>query len=129
MKYRLTIDGKTYDVELEPLESEPARPAHAALPTAGARTAFPPAASTPAAAAASGPPVDESKVCRSPVAGVVVTVSAQPGQAIQPHDQLLVLEAMKMETTITSPAGGKIARVNVAVGDSVQGGQILVEFE
>jgi biotin carboxyl carrier protein len=56
-------------------------------------------------------------------------LSAQPGQAIQPNDELMVLEAMKMETTITSPVAGKIARVNAAVGDSVQGGQVVVEFE
>jgi biotin carboxyl carrier protein len=34
-----------------------------------------------------------------------------------------------METTITSPSAGKVAKVNAAVGDPVQGGQILVEFE
>jgi biotin carboxyl carrier protein len=42
---------------------------------------------------------------------------------------LMVLEAMKMETEITSPINGKIAKVNVKVGDSVQGSQVLVEFE
>ncbi len=39
----------------------------------------------------------------------------------------MVLEAMKMETTITSPIDGKIAKVNVNAGDAVQGGQVLVE--
>jgi methylmalonyl-CoA carboxyltransferase small subunit len=72
---------------------------------------------------------DESKVCRSPIAGVVRRVSAQVGQAIQANDVLLVLEAMKMETVITSPVAGKVARVNTAVGDAVQSGQVLVEFE
>ncbi len=41
----------------------------------------------------------------------------------------MVLEAMKMETAITSPIAGKIAKLNVNVGDPVQGGQVLVEFE
>jgi biotin carboxyl carrier protein len=58
-----------------------------------------------------------------------VKVSAQPGQAIQANDVLVVLEAMKMETTITSPVAGKVTKVNVAVGDPVQSGQIVVEFE
>jgi len=71
----------------------------------------------------------ESKVCRSPVSGVVVRVSAQVGQTIQVNDVLLVLEAMKMETVITSPVAGKVARVNTNPGDAVQGGQVLVEFE
>jgi methylmalonyl-CoA carboxyltransferase small subunit len=59
---------------------------------------------------------------------VVVRVSAQVGQAIQANDVLLVLEAMKMETVITSPVAGKVARVNVNAGDAVQAGQVLVEF-
>jgi methylmalonyl-CoA carboxyltransferase small subunit len=63
------------------------------------------------------------------VAGVVVRVNAQPGQQIQANDPLLVLEAMKMETNITSPAPGKIKAINANVGDGVQMGQVLVEFE
>jgi methylmalonyl-CoA carboxyltransferase small subunit len=73
--------------------------------------------------------VDKDKVCASPIAGMVVRVSAQVGQSIQANDVLLVLEAMKMETVITSPVAGKVARVNVNAGDAVQPGQVLVEFE
>jgi len=40
-----------------------------------------------------------------------------------------VLEAMKMETNITAPIAGKVAKVNVNAGDSVQSGAVLVEFE
>ena len=72
---------------------------------------------------------DESKVCRCPMTGVVVKVPVQVGQSIQANDILMVLEAMKMETQISSPIAGKIARLNAAVGDGVQGGQVLVEFE
>jgi methylmalonyl-CoA carboxyltransferase small subunit len=129
VRYRLTIDGKTYEVELEPIEPEAQGHERATLPTTSPRAAFPPPGATPVAPATGGAAVDESKVCRSPVAGVVVKISAQIGQSIQPNDVLMVLEAMKMETTITSPVAGKVAKVNAAVGDSVQGGQILVEFE
>jgi biotin carboxyl carrier protein len=128
VKYRLTIDGKTYEVELEPIEEELHRPEHAILPTAMPRAMFPPPGTQPVAPSA-GAAADESKVCRSPVAGVVVKVSAQVGQTIQTNDVLMVLEAMKMETSITSPVAGKVAKINAAVGDSVQGGQVLVEFE
>lgn len=60
---------------------------------------------------------------------MAVKVAAQVGQAIQANDVLVILEAMKMETTVTSPVSGKVAHVRVAVGDSVQSGQIVVEFE
>ncbi len=56
-------------------------------------------------------------------------IAAQVGQQIQVGDGVLVLEAMKMETDITAPAAGSVRAVNVQVGDSVTGGQVLVEFE
>jgi methylmalonyl-CoA carboxyltransferase small subunit len=60
---------------------------------------------------------------------VVVRLVAQKGQTIQSGDLLLVLEAMKMETNITSPIAGKVSKVNVQPGDAVQVGQVVVEFE
>ena len=131
MKIKVTIDGKVYEVDVEASESEQPHPSYippiaaASIPVA-ATPAVPNAtagATTPQSAA------DESKVCRSPMAGVVVRVSAQVGQQIQANDVLLVLEAMKMETVVTAPRGGKVSKVNAKAGDSVQGGQILVELE
>jgi methylmalonyl-CoA carboxyltransferase small subunit len=58
----------------------------------------------------------------------VVRISAQVGQTIQVNDVLLVLEAMKMETVITSPCAGTVNKVQVNVGDAVQAGQVLVAF-
>ena len=85
---------------------------------------------TPAPAKPAGDSVvDEDKVCRSPVSGIVVRVAAQVGQSLQKGDILLVLEAMKMETNITAPAAGKIKSLSVNQGDSVQAGQVVVEFE
>ena len=129
MKLKITVNGKVYEVEVEVAEPEPAQPGY--VPPAPGQQARVPAA-TPGAAPpprpASAPVADESKVCRSPIAGVVVRVSAQVGQAIQANDVLLVLEAMKMETVITAPIAGKVHKVNVNAGDPVQGGQVLVEF-
>jgi methylmalonyl-CoA carboxyltransferase small subunit len=130
-KYKLNIDGKTYEVDVEATEADPRRAEHAAPIGATPRASAPPPTSPLPAPAAGGsdPNVDESKVCRSPISGVVVQAPTQVGQVIQTGDTLMVLEAMKMETTITSPVGGKIAAIKAAVGESVQGGQILVVFE
>jgi len=126
VKLKVTIDGKTYEVDVEAAEPEvpvqPTRP----LAVEPARVRVPAA---PAAPAASEGPTDERKVCRSPVSGVVVRIAAQVGQALQTGDVLLVLEAMKMETNITAPNAGKIAAIKVNPGDSVQSGQVVVEFE
>jgi len=129
MKLRVTVDDKTYEVDVEVAEDDqaPVSQAHAYIPAAP--TALPSAPPPAARAAAPEANVSEEKVCRSPVAGIVVRVNAQAGQQIQANDPLLVLEAMKMETNITAPVAGKVKSVNANVGDGVQVGQILVEFE
>ena len=128
MRLKITVDGKVYEVDVD--ASEPEQQQRRAAPKGGAAPrAFPTGPSpSPPTASADAPVNDESKVCRSPVAGVVVKLSAQVDQTIQANDVLMVLEAMKMETSISSPVAGKVARVNVGVGDPVKGGQVLVEF-
>jgi methylmalonyl-CoA carboxyltransferase 1.3S subunit len=128
MKLRITLDQKTYEVDVEVAEDDraPASAAHAYIPAAP--TALP-SGPPPPRPAAPDSNVAEDKVCRSPVAGIVVRVNAQPGQQIQANDPVLVLEAMKMETNITSPVAGKVKAINANVGDGVQVGQVLVEFE
>ena len=128
MKLKITVDGKLYEVEVEVAEPQSPRPGY--VPPAGT----PRGPTTTAEPASRGrgdrdKVADESKVCRSPISGVVVRVPAQAGQQIQANDVLIVLEAMKMETVITSPIAGKIVRVSAQPGDPVQGGQVLVEFE
>ena len=128
MKLQITIDDKTYDVEVEVAED------HANLPPAypvGSAKLAGSAASAPtgqSASAPSSPLANESKVCRSPVSGIVVKVLAEAGQQIQAGDSLLVLEAMKMETNITAPAAGVIAAIKVKAGEHVQTGDVLLEF-
>ena len=126
MKLKITIDEKTYEVDVEAAEPEsaPAAPRGYAVESAPVRVA----AAPPSVPAPSGP-VNEEKICRSPVSGIVVKVIAQPGQKLQVGDNLLVLEAMKMETNITAPIEGKVASIKVNTGDSIQAGQIVVEFE
>jgi methylmalonyl-CoA carboxyltransferase small subunit len=130
---QIAIDGKKYEVEVEIAEDDTQPRMYPAY--------VPPQSSTadgapPAPAAGPRPlPVgtevvaDESKVCRSPIAGVVIRCNAQVGQQIQPNDLLLVVEAMKMETNVTAPLAGTVKNIRVQPGDAVQIGQVLVEFE
>jgi methylmalonyl-CoA carboxyltransferase small subunit len=71
---------------------------------------------------------DESKLCRSPIAGVVVRVAAEVGKPVKAQDPLVVLEAMKMESSITAPRDGTPAVVHVKPGDAVKAGEVLVEL-
>jgi methylmalonyl-CoA carboxyltransferase small subunit len=130
LKLKLTVDGKSYEVDVEVYEPEPSHGYVPAVGQARVPATVPGTAPPPPPPGGGGPPVaDESKICRSPFAGVVSRVAAQPGQAIQVNDTLMVLEAMKMETVITAPIAGKVARIEANVGDAVQQGQVLVVFE
>lgn len=127
MKLRITLNDKTFEVDVEVAEADTA-----ALPPAypiGSAVLAGSVASAPPAPVATDAAVDEAKVCRSPVSGIVVRLIAQPGQDLQVGDPLMVLEAMKMETNITAPIAGRIAALRVAQGDNVQSGQVVVEFD
>ncbi len=128
MKLKITIDQKTYEVDVEAAEPETAAAPPRGYPVEPAQVHLP-AAAPPIAAPPGEAPVDEGKVCRSPVSGIVVRVVAQAGQSLQAGDILLVLEAMKMETNITAPFAGKVKDIKVKQGDSLQSGQVAVEFE
>jgi methylmalonyl-CoA carboxyltransferase 1.3S subunit len=128
LKLQIAIDDKTYEVDVEVLEDDslvrtpgylPPHPIPLTVPSAPVATAPKPASAN----------ADESKLCRSPVAGVVLRVNSQPGQQLQPDDLMMVLEAMKMETNVIAPVAGKIKVVNVKPGDAVKVNQVLVEFE
>ena len=132
MKLQIGIDGKNYEVDVEVLEDD------AAPRTPGYLPSFPGSATVPSVPVATAPRpapaaedanVDEAKVCRSPVAGVVLRVNVKPGQVLQPNDLMIVLEAMKMETNVTAPNAGKVKKVSAQSGDAVKVNQILVEFE
>jgi methylmalonyl-CoA carboxyltransferase small subunit len=128
VKLNVTINEKLYEVEVEAVDPEPSihqtRFFVTGRPTV--RAAAPAANESAPALTASA---DESKVCRSPVSGIVIKMAAKEGQSLQPGETIMVLEAMKMETNITAPGAVKIAKLLAKEGDSVQSGQALAEFE
>ena len=117
MKYKVTLNGRTYEVEVEAgkamLEDE--YEAYAPAPAAPAA----PAAS-PAAALAAG------EVVKAPMPGVVLKVQVQQGQAVKAGQVLIILEAMKMENEIVAPKDGTVAQIVAAKGATVESGAPLV---
>ncbi len=117
---RITVSGQSFDVTVETLTApKPAAlaPAPVAAPAVAAAPA--PVAAPAAPAAGTGTPVV------SPLAGKVVSLSAQPGAAVKKDETIIVLEAMKMNTDIPAPVDGTIASFAVQPGDTVAEGQIL----
>ena len=121
LKLRIVIDGHTYEVEVE--DGEQLESSELSDVAAIQSSVLPSAAKF-----AVSSDFDESKACRSPLAGVVSRVHASPGQAVQQNDVLLILEAMKMEIKITAQSPGTIKSVNVASGEAVKPNQILLLF-
>ncbi len=129
MKYLVTLNGKTYEVEVEHGEAmlldeydavapAPAAPAPAA-PAAPAPAAPAPAPAAPQAAAA-GEPVN------APMPGNIVKVNVNAGDTVKSGDVLVVLEAMKMENEIMAPRDGTVAQVVTSKGAKVETGSPLV---
>ena len=113
-KYRVTVNGTVYEIELE--EMTGATPVSA--PAAPAVTAPAPA---PVAAAA---PVGGEKIA-SPMPGTILSVNVTTGAAVKKGDVLFILEAMKMENEIMAPCDDTVASVNITKGASVESGTLL----
>ncbi len=64
-----------------------------------------------------------------PMPAVVICVPVQPGDVVEKGDAVVVVSAMKMETSLTAPHGGTVTRVGVAEGDKVMPGDILIDIE
>jgi methylmalonyl-CoA/ethylmalonyl-CoA epimerase len=95
VKLKINIDDKTYEVDVEAAEPEAPQvlPRGHQVESSAVRVLAAAPVATPAAAG----PVNEDKVCRSPVSGIVVRIAVQPGQTLQVGDVLIVLEAMSHE--------------------------------
>ena len=127
-KYRVTVDGTSYEVEVEELgvSSAPASSSPAPVKAAAPAPAAAPAASpAPKPAAAPAGPVEGTEIS-APMPGKVLRVVVQSGAAVNAGDLLLVLEAMKMENEILAPAGGTVKEVRAHDGDSVNTGDLLL---
>ncbi len=118
-QFRITVNGKSYDVVAEIINEGASAPASAA-PAAVGSASVAPAAPKPAAQAGGAGAVP------CPLAGRVVAIDKPVGSSVQAGETLITLEAMKMNTTVSSPAAGTVKAVHVSVGDSVEEGQILV---
>lgn len=125
-QFKVTVNGREYEVSVLELTAGQAAQPHAPIATAqpmaatGGSVAAPAAAPrSTAAAAGAGDEV-------AGMGGVVVEVNVKVGQAVAAGDRLLVLEAMKMKTPVVATRAGQVTRVLVAPGDAVEGGQPLV---
>jgi len=130
MKYKVTLNGRTYEVEVEAGKAmcvaEYEAYAPAAAPVAAPVAAAPVAAAPAAAPAASGVTVSGGESVNAPMPGNILKVAVSVGQTVKEGDLLVVLEAMKMENEIYAPCSGTVTAVPVAKGSTVDTGALLV---
>ena len=125
MKYKVTLNNRTYEVEVEAGQAmlvdeyEAYAPAPAAAPE--------PVAAAPAAASVSAAPaLAAGEVVKSPMPGNILKINVTVGQKVNEGDTLLVLEAMKMENEIAASKAGTVAQIIVSKGAVVETGAPLV---
>jgi len=128
-KYRITLDGKTYEMEVELVdESTGASPAQK-----GSYKEFktPVKDSTVRVIDPSAVKMTTSHkgVVESPMPGTIIAVKKAEGEEVKAGEVVLILEAMKMENEISAPVDGKIIRMNVTPGSTVAGGDVLFEIQ
>lgn len=131
MKYKVTLNKRVYEVEVEEGtamlvdEYELAAPAAPAAPVAAAPVAAAPA--VPAAPAApAGGALAAGYVVKSPMPGNVLKINVTQGQQVKEGDVVLILEAMKMENEVISTKAGTVAQIVVSTGAVVETGAPLV---
>ena len=137
MKYTATLNGRTYEIEIErtdvfrPLTSEeiaagvvaPAAPITVSAPKAAAAPAAAPA---PAPAPAAAPAAAGAGTISAPMSGTILKTLVAVGDAVKSGQCVLVLEAMKMENEIFAPCDGTVKELSVSQGAAVQPGQTLM---
>jgi biotin carboxyl carrier protein len=115
MQYRISVNGKVFDVTVESVGGSPETPSLA------------PVAATPVikpAPVASGNGTDERVL--SPMPGNIWEVSVAVGQSVAAGECLIVLESMKMENEVVAPCAGVVKQILVAKGASVETSDVLV---
>ena len=128
MKYKITLNNRTYEVEVEAGKAMLLSEYEAVAPVASSPVAAAaPAEAAPAAAPAAAPVVvGAGEPVAAPMPGTILKVNVSQGQAVKAGEVLCVLEAMKMENDITAPKDGTITQVATSKGASVSTGDLLV---
>lgn len=124
--YRITVNGNTYDVQVEELNGAAPMAAPMASPVMAAPVSpTAPATSTSAPAPAATGTAGGTEV-KAPMPGNILDIKVGVGDKVAANQVVVVLEAMKMENEIVTPTAGTVASINVTNGQAVNSGDVLI---
>ncbi|WDV45530.1 biotin/lipoyl-binding protein [Clostridiaceae bacterium M8S5] len=127
-KFMITVNGNSYEVEVEEISSSNNDTVPMSTPSVPQRKAPVKVASTPKKVAPKPAPAGANSV-KAEMPGTILDIKVSEGDAVKAGDVLLILEAMKMENEILALADGVVASINVAKGASVKTGDPLVTMK
>ncbi len=127
-KYKITLNGKSYEIDVEEMSEAEAKAASSAKTPVSAAPAAKAAPAAPVAKA-SAPVSGGAGSVNAPMPGTILRVNKNVGDSVNAGEAVVVLEAMKMENDISSPKAGVVKSIAVAKGDTVASGQFLFEVE
>lgn len=122
MRYKVTLNNRVYEVEVEQGEAMLVDEYELKAPAAAAPAA-PVAAAAPAATApapAAGAALAAGEVIKSPMPGNILKILVSQGQQVKEGETLIILEAMKMENEIVATRAGSVAQIAVSKGQVVE---------
>lgn len=116
-KFRVTVNGNTYEVDVEEVGGSAKAVSTASTPAVPVTEVAQPTA-----------PVSSTGSIKieAPMQGKIVDIRVSEGEMVKAGDVVAILEAMKMENEVVAPEAGTIASINAATGQSVNAGDVII---
>lgn len=125
-RLRITVEGKSYEVEVELLDEASESPSNDGSLAADVQSS---ASTAPVETPKNPTPVSSEKdTVASPLSAIVVSVDVAVGDTVEVGQAVVTLEAMKMNTTVSASVAGTVKAINVSAGDTVEEGQPLIKL-
>ena len=128
-KYRITLEGKTYEMEVDLIAENPAPQAPAKQGYKEFKTIQKDTNVNVLDPAAQKQTVNNTGTVTAPMPGTIIRIEKGEGAAVKAGELVLILEAMKMENEILAPVDGTITKMNCEAGGTVAGGEALFEVK
>lgn len=130
-KLRISVNGKQFIVDVEVLEDDEFEPYTQPVyqPKKSGNQPYDPAPNQMPKVNVPRHSHGDMKSLVAPINGVIAEIRVKPGDSVAENDVVIILEAMKMKTNISTPFAGIVKEIHVNINDTIETGQLLLTFE